>query len=124
MIMCQVDARTIVMGQHEIQQELKIITDVLQAIGSELVDADVNSSDGTLVAYVRAQSELVINDVFEASFFKVDSITYLGPIHEPYNDFRPTQTQPAKRAIAAKPVGVHARVIFSSYQQQYGLTAL
>lgn len=81
MIICQVDARFSAMGQEDIEQELKVIEDVLTAFGGELVYADVNMNHGRLVAYARAESELMVSDILEASYFTVETITYLKNLH-------------------------------------------
>ena len=86
MIICQVDARAASMGKEDIEQELRVIGNVLAAIGGELIDADISMRHGHIVAYVRAESELVVNDIFEASFFSIDQIVYLGPIHAAQNE--------------------------------------
>jgi hypothetical protein len=93
MTIYQVDAQVSTMGKEEIEQELKVIEDVLAVIGGELIDADVGMGHGYLIAYVRADSELLVSDLFEASFFTVDKITCLGPLHRNYIDYyRPAQS--------------------------------
>jgi hypothetical protein len=86
MIICQVDARFYAMGEKDIEQELKVIEEVLAVIGGELIHANVSMSHGCLVAYVRAESELLVSDIFDASCFTVDNITYLKPSHEIHTD--------------------------------------
>jgi len=80
-----------------------VIEDVLAVIGGELIDADINTRHGYLAAYVRAESEFVISDVFEASFFTVDQITYLGPIHEAYSDVNRSEGQGSWQCRPAQP---------------------
>jgi hypothetical protein len=93
MTIYQVDAQVSAMGKEEIEQELKVIEDVLAVIGGELIDADVSMGYGYLIAYVRAESELLVSDLFEASFFTVDQISCLGPLNRIYRDFcRPAQS--------------------------------
>lgn len=82
MIICQVDAGFSAMGKEDIEQELKAVEEVFAVMGGELVHADVSMGHGCLVAYVRAESELVVSDIFDASHFTVGSITYLKPSHE------------------------------------------
>lgn len=79
MIICQVDAQVLAMGKEDIEQELQAVGEVLAAIGGELIHADFSMGHGYLVAYVCAESELVVSDIFDASYFKVESILYLKP---------------------------------------------
>lgn len=85
MIICQVDMQVQAMGQEDIEQELKVVGEVLAALDGELLGAEVG--DGFIVAYVCAESELVVSDLFEASHFTVERIAYLGPSHEAHLDF-------------------------------------
>lgn len=78
MITCQVDAKVSGMGQEEIGQELLLLGEVLAALDGELLSANADGL-GSLIAYVRAESEMLIYEVFEASRFIAERIAYLGP---------------------------------------------
>jgi hypothetical protein len=78
MIICQVDARVSGMGKEDIERELRLLEDVLAALDGELIGAEVGVDQQSLVAYVRAESELIVGDIFEASNFTAERIAYLG----------------------------------------------
>jgi len=82
MIICQVDAILSGMDKLEIEQELQLVGDVLEALEGELLCAEVRTDQKSFVAYVRAESELVVSDIFDACCFTVEQILYLGPAHE------------------------------------------
>lgn len=91
MIILQVDARVSSMRQEDIEQELQLLGEVLAALDGELISAEVNGDQQSLVAYVCAESELMVSDVFEASYFIAERIVYLGPSPDTHIDFnRPT----------------------------------
>ena len=78
MIICQVDAWFSAMGKEDVERELKVVEEVLAAIDGQLLGAEVRTAQGRILAYVRAESELVVGDVFEASYFNVERIARLG----------------------------------------------
>jgi hypothetical protein len=93
MIICQVDAWLSAMGKDAIERELGMLEEVLAALEGELIGAEVGTDLGRLVAYVRAESELQVSDVFEAFHFAVERIAYLGWSHETSVDFTPSASQ-------------------------------
>jgi hypothetical protein len=106
MIICQIDAQISGMNREDIEHELKVIEDLLMLSGGELIDADISLRHSCLVAYVRAESELIVNDIFEASVFIVDQVFYLGPLHASYREFespvrKPAVTQNAQPSVTA-----------------------
>jgi len=82
MIICQVDARVSTLGKEAIERELGVLEEVFAALDGELIGAEVGVEWQRLVAYVRAESELVVSDVFEASLFAAERIVCLGWSHE------------------------------------------
>lgn len=78
MIICQVDAWFATMGKEEVERELKVLEEVLAAIDGELIGAEVRMAQGRILAYVRAESELVVGDIFEASHFNAEGIACVG----------------------------------------------
>lgn len=80
MIIFQVDAWFSAMEHEDIKQELKVVGEVFAALDCGLVAAEVG--EGHLLAYVSAESELVVADVFEASLFNAERIASLGWSHE------------------------------------------
>lgn len=81
MVIFQVDAWFSAMAKEDAEQELKVVAEVFAALEGELIGAEVGLQ-GRLLAYVRAESELMVSDVFEASHFTVEQIVYLGWSHE------------------------------------------
>lgn len=79
MIICQVEARfPSAMSMEEVEQELKLIDDVLEAIDGNLIGAKVNMPNRRILAYVRAESELMVGKIFASSYFTADRIAGLG----------------------------------------------
>jgi len=109
MIICQVDAWLSAMGKEDAERELALLEEVLAALDGELIGAEVGADSGRLVAYVRAESELQVSDIFEVFHFTVERIAYLGWPHEARVDFAPPASQgtwryrPARPALAAAP---------------------
>lgn len=112
MIICQVDAILSGMDKEDIEQELQLVGDVLEALEGELLCAEVRTDQNSFVAYVCAESELVVSDIFDACCFTVEQILYLGPAHETHIDCNRSSSQltwqyrPARAAIT--PARVHA----------------
>lgn len=92
MIICQIDARFSAIDKEDVEQELKVIGDVLAAIDGELIHADISMGHRHLVAYLRVESELVACDIFEASYFAAESIVYLGPSRESHSHVKLLKT--------------------------------
>jgi hypothetical protein len=103
MIICQVDAWLCAMGHEDIERELGLLGEVLAALDGELIGAEVGTDQGRLVAYVRAESELVVSDIFEAFQFTVERIAYLGWSHETQIDLNRPATQGMWRYRPAEP---------------------
>lgn len=85
MIICQVEACfPPTMGMKEVEQELKLLDDVLEAIGGELIGAKVNMLDRRILAYTRTDSEsgLMAEKIFESSYFSAERIACLGGYQE------------------------------------------
>jgi hypothetical protein len=105
MIICQVDASVSAMGKEGLEQELRLLEDVLNALEGELICAEGRMGGPGFVAYVRAESELAASDIFEACGFAVEQIAYLGPSHDAHIDCnRPTgqltwQYRPAQASV-------------------------
>jgi hypothetical protein len=108
MIIFQVDARVSAMGKEDIEQELKVLGEVFVALDGELIGAEVGMERQLLVAYVRAESELVVGDVFEASLFPAEQIVCLGWAHEAHVDLDRPASQGAWRYRPAQPAGPQA----------------
>jgi len=84
MIICQIDARfSSAMSKKDIEHELELLDDVLDALDGHLIGAKVNMSNQRILAYVRAESELAIKKTFECSYFKAERIACLGWHQEP-----------------------------------------
>lgn len=79
MIICQIDARIPGMGREEVEEELALLGEVLAALDGELVGAEVSADGAGLTAYARAESELALSDIFDATPFAAERIAYLGP---------------------------------------------
>jgi hypothetical protein len=103
MIICQVDAWLTAMGKDDIEQELGLLGEVLAALDGELIGAEVGTDHGRLVAYVRAESELAVSDIFEAFHFAVERIACLGWSHETQIDFNRPAGQGMWRYWPAQP---------------------
>ena len=82
MIIFQVDAQVSRMGKEDIEHELKVIEDMLAATDGKLIKAAVSMDDRYLVACVCAESNWMVSDIFDASDFTVEKISYLGLSHE------------------------------------------
>lgn len=95
MIICQVEARVSGMEKEDIERELRLLEDVLAALDGELIGAEVGVDQRSLVAYVRAESELIVSDIFEASDFTAERIAYVGPAL----DARVDTDRPASRGM-------------------------
>lgn len=95
MIICQVDAVVSNMEKKDIERELRLLEEVFAALDGELIGAEVGIDQRGLVAYVRAESELVVSDVFEASDFTAERIAYLGPAPDTAIDVN----RPASREV-------------------------
>ena len=102
MIICQVNAMFSGMEKSDIELELKVIEDILEVVGGELIDADVSMAHGHLVAYARVESKMVAKDIFEASRFVVENISPLGRLHQDYSDFQKPGRTAKPKAAAAK----------------------
>jgi hypothetical protein len=87
MIICRVDAWFSAMEEKDIKEELKVVEKVLAALDGELIGAEVGTAQRRLVVHVRAESELVVSDIFEASHFTVEHIACLGWSYETPVDF-------------------------------------
>jgi hypothetical protein len=120
MIICQVDAWLSGMRKEDIERELELLGEVFAALEGELIGAEVCVDHGRLVAYARAESELVVSDIFEVFHFTVERIAYLGWSHGTHVDFSrpapegtwryrpapapaPAQSQPAAPPANARP---------------------
>ena len=105
MITCQVDAWFSAMRKEDVERELEMLVEVLDALDGEFLGAEVGIEQGRILAYVRTESELVVHDIFEVfHFFTVERIACLGQSHETQVDFdRPAspgawQYRPARAA--------------------------
>jgi hypothetical protein len=87
MIICQVDARITGLAMEDVDEELRLLGEVLAALDGELIGAVVYREQQSLVAYVRAESELAVSDIFDATHFAAERIAYLGPGAEAGLDF-------------------------------------
>lgn len=87
MIVCQVDAWLCAMRKEDIERELELLAEVLASLDGELISAEVGASQDRLLAYVRAESELAVNDIFEVFHFTIERIAYLGWPHETPVDY-------------------------------------
>lgn len=96
MIICQVDANFSAMDKENVEQELKVVGEVLAAIDGELIHADISMGHRHLVAYLRVESELLASDIFEASYFAAESITYLGPSRESHSHVKLLKILPVR----------------------------
>ena len=79
MMTYQVDARFPLMEKEDIDKELNVIGDALDAIGSELIRADLSMDHNYLAIYICTESALIANDILEASDFTIEQIAYLKP---------------------------------------------
>jgi hypothetical protein len=78
------------MRKEDIERELELLGEVLASLDGELISAEVSASQDRLLAYVRAESELAVNDIFDGFDFTVERIAYLGWPHEkPVDHDRP-----------------------------------
>lgn len=95
MMMCRIDMRIPDALQAEVGCELRLLADVLEALDGELVGANLGFNQQSLSAVVRVESEMLANDIFEASRFAVEQVAYL---YDTGDNTRQTPVQPALRA--------------------------
>lgn len=103
MIICQVDAWLYAMTKQDIERELELLGEVLVALEGELIGAEVSMDQGHLLAYVCAESELVVNDIFEVFHFTVERIACLGWAHETHIDLSRPASEGAWRYLPPQP---------------------
>jgi hypothetical protein len=113
----QIDTRISAMSKNDIEQELGVIGDVLAAVGGELIGAEVRANPRHqvtyLMIYVRAESELMVSDIFECSYFSMGRISCLNSAADILTDFKQPanagqwQYQPAAlvKSMSTRPSG-------------------
>ena len=108
MIICEVDAWVSSMEKEGIEDLLRLTEEELAALDGELIGAEVGMGHGRLVAYVRAESELVVNSIFEVCGFTIERVAYLGPSPETHIDFNRLASQGTWRYRPASPARLQA----------------
>ena len=86
MIVCQVDAWLNAMRKEDVERELDLLGEVMEALEGELISAEVSADNTRLLAYLRVESELQASDIFEVFHFSVERIACLGWSAEPRAD--------------------------------------
>jgi hypothetical protein len=102
MMICQIDARIPVATQNDIEHELRLLGDVLEALDGELIGAEIGFNRQSLSAFIRVESEIIANDIFEASLFAVERIAYLGESQDPKLDLHKRKTSQGLRQYSAQ----------------------